>query len=62
MVGQLDIVEIIKDLYKDNFNNFIADLSDDVRERFLISLNNNKTNVVINLGYLLVSRTILFSS
>ena len=26
-MGQPDTVEIIKDLYKDNFNNFIADLS-----------------------------------
>ena len=62
MVGQLDTIEIIKDPYKDNFNNLIADLSNNIRERFLISLNNNKTNMVINLGYSLVSRTILFSN
>ena len=52
---------MIKDPYKDNLNNLIADLSDNVRERFLISLSDNKTNTVINLGYLSVSRAILSS-
>ena len=60
MPDQLTI-EIIKDPYKDNLNDLIADLSDDARERFLISLSDNKTNAVINLGYLLVSRAILSS-
>jgi len=62
MVGQLATIEIIEDLYKDDLNDLIADLSDNIRERFLISLNNDKTNAVIDLGYLLVSQTILFSS
>ncbi len=60
--GQLATIEIIKDPHKDDFNNFVADLSNNVRERFLTSLNNDKTNAVINLGYLLVSQTILFSN
>jgi len=51
-------IEIIKDPYKDNLNNLIADLSNNAKERFLISLSNNKTNAIINLGYLLVSRAI----
>ena len=55
MVGQLAIIEIIKDLYKDDFNNLIADLSDDIKERFLASLSDDEINAVINLGYLLVS-------
>ena len=57
-MGQLAIIEIIKDPYKDDLNNLIADLSDDVRERFLTSLSDDKTNAVINSGSLLVSRTI----
>jgi len=61
-VGQPDTIEIIKDPHKDNLNNLIVDLSNNARERFLASLNNNETNAVINLGYLLVSRTIPFSS
>ena len=56
-VGQLAIIKIIKDLYKDDLNKLIADLSDDIKERFLASLSDNKTNAVINLGYLLVSQT-----
>ena len=55
MVGQLATIEIIKDLYKDNFNDLIVDLNDNIRERFLVNLSNNKINAVINLGYLLVS-------
>ena len=51
-------INIIKDLYKDDFNNLIADLNNNIRERFLVSLNNDKINTVINLGYLLVSQTI----
>ena len=62
MVGQLDTIEIIKNLHKDDFDDLVVDLSNNIRERFLASLNNNKTNIVINLGYLLVSQTILFSS
>ena len=54
-------IEIIKDPHKDNLNDLIADLSNNIRERFLISLSNNKTNAVINLGHLLVSRAILSS-
>jgi len=54
MPDQLTI-EIIEDPYKDDLNDLIVDLSDDVRERFLTSLSNNKTNAIINLGYLLVS-------
>jgi hypothetical protein len=54
-VGQLATIEIVKDPYKDDFGNLIADLSNNIRERFLISLNNNKTNAVINLGYSLVN-------
>ena len=60
-MGQLATIEIIKDPYKNNFNNFIADLSNNAKEKFLASLNNNKTNTVINLGYLLVSQIMLFS-
>jgi len=55
MAGQLATIEIIKDLYKDNLDNFITDLSNNIRERFLTSLNDNETNTVINSGYLLVS-------
>ena len=55
MVGQLATIEIIEDLYKDNFNDLIVDLSDDVKERFLVNLSNDEINTVINLGYLLVS-------
>ena len=62
MAGQPATIEIIKDPYKDDFDDFIVDLSNNIRERFLASLNNNKTNIIIDLGYLLVSRTILFSS
>ena len=54
-MGQLAVIEMIKDLYKDDLNNLIADLSNNTRKRFLASLSNNKTNAVINLGYLLVS-------
>ena len=54
-MGQLAIIKIIKDLYKDDFNNLIADLSNNIRERFLASLSNNEINAVINLGYLSVS-------
>ena len=50
-----DTIDIIKDLYKDDLDDLIADLSNDIRERFLVSLNNDETNAVINLGYLLVS-------
>ena len=61
-MGQPDTVKIIKNPHKDTLNDLIADLSDDVRERFLVSLNDDETNVVINLGYLSVSQTILFNS
>ena len=50
-------IDIIKDPHKDDLNDLIADLSNNIRERFLTSLSNNKTNTVINLGYLLVSQT-----
>ena len=60
-VGQLATIEIIKDLYKDDLNNLITDLSDDIRERFLINLSDDEINAVIDLGYLLVSQTMLFS-
>ena len=56
-----DTIDIIKDLYKDDLDDLIADLSNDTRERFLISLSDDKTNTVINSGYLLVSQTIPFS-
>ncbi len=55
MVGQLATIEIIKDLYKDDLDDFVVDLSDNVREKFLISLSDDETNVVINSGYLLMS-------
>ena len=55
MVGQLVTIKIIKDLYKDDLNNLVVDLSDDIRERFLANLSDDETNIVINLGYLLVS-------
>jgi hypothetical protein len=54
-VGQLAIIEIIKDPHKDDFNNLIADLSNNIKERFLTNFSNDETNAVINLGYLLVS-------
>ena len=60
MPDQLTI-EIIKDPHKDDLNDLIADLSNNIRERFLISLSNNETNAVINLGHLLVSQAILYS-
>ena len=55
MVGQLAIIEIIEDLYKDDLNDLVADLSNDIRKRFLASLSDNKINAVIDLGYLSVS-------
>jgi hypothetical protein len=60
-VGQLATIKIVEDPYKDDFNNLIADLSDDIRKRFLISLSDDKINTVIDLGYLLMSQTMLFS-
>jgi len=54
-------MEIIKDPYKDDLNDLIVDLSNNIRERFLASLSDNKTNIIINLGYLLASRTMLSS-
>ena len=54
-MGQLATIEIIKDLYKNDLNDLVADLSNNARERFFVSLSDNKTNAVINLGYLLVS-------
>ena len=48
-------MEIIKDPHKDDFDNFVVDLSDDIRERFLINLSDDEINAVIDLGYLLVS-------
>ena len=60
-MGQLATIEIIEDPHKDNFNDLVVDLSNDIRKRFFISLSDNKTNTVINLGYLSVSQTMLFS-
>ncbi len=57
----LNTIDIIKDLYKDDLNDLVVDLSNDIRERFLVSLNDDKINRVIDLGYLLVSWTMLFS-
>ena len=54
-MGQLTTIKTIKDPHKDDFNDLVVNLSDNIRERFLTSLSNNKTNTVINLGYLLVS-------
>ena len=59
--GQPATIEIIKDPHKDNLDDLITDLSNNIKERFLISLSDDKTNIVINLGYLLVSWTMLFS-
>jgi len=61
MAGQLPIIEIIEDPHKDNLNDFIINLSNNVKKRFFINLSDNKTNAVIALSYLLISRTILFS-
>ena len=60
-MGQLVTIEIIEDPHKDDLNNLVVDLSDNAKERFLASLSNDKTNAVINLGYLLVSQTMPFS-
>ena len=60
MVGQLATIKIIKDLYND-LNDLIADLNNNIRESFLINFSDNKTNAVINLGYLSVSQTMLSS-
>ena len=60
MVGP-NTIDIIKDPYKDDFDNFVTDLNDDARERFFASLSNNKTNMIINSGYLSVNWTILSS-
>ena len=54
-MDQLATIEIVKDPYKDDLDDLIANLSNNIRERFLASLSNNKTNTVINLGYLLIS-------
>ena len=62
MAGQPAIIEIIEDLHKDDLNDFVVDLSNNTKEKFFISLSDDKTNMVINSSYLLVSRTILFSS
>ena len=56
-VGQLAIIKIIKDPHKDDFDDLVADLSNNVRERFLTNFSNDKTNAVVDLGYLLVSWT-----
>ena len=53
----LNTIDIIKDLYKDDLDDFVVDLSDDARERFLVSLSDDKTNTVINSSYLSVSQT-----
>ena len=50
-------IDIIKDLHKDDLNDLVADLSNNTRERFFISLSDNKTNTVIDSDYLSVSRT-----
>ena len=55
MVGQLATIKIIKDPYKDDLNDLIINLSNNIRERFLINLNDDKINAVINSGYLSVS-------
>ena len=60
-MGQLATIEIIKDLHKDDFDDLVVDLSNDVRERFLTSFSDNKINTVIDLGYLLMSWIILSS-
>ena len=54
-------INIIEDLHKDNFDDFVTDLNNNARERFLASLNNDETNTVIDLDYLLVSWTMLSS-
>ena len=60
--GQPNTIEIIKNLHKNDFDDLVADLSNNVKKRFLASLNNDKTNAVINSGYSSVSQTVLFSS
>ena len=55
MAGQLLIIEIIEDPHKDNLNDFIVDLSDNIKKIFFTSLSDNKTNAVIVLDYLLIS-------
>jgi len=62
MAGQPATIEIIKDFYKDNLENFIVDLSDNIKEKFFASLNDDETNMVINSGYLLISWIIPFNS
>ena len=59
--SQLLIIEIIKDLRKNNLNNFIADLSNNTKKKFFISFSDNKTNTVIVLSYLSISRIMLSS-
>ena len=54
-------IDIIEDLYKDDLDDFVVNLSDNVRKRFLTSLSDNKINIVIDLGYLLVNQTMLSS-
>ena len=55
-------IKIIKDLYKNDLNDLIADLNNNIKKKFFVSLSDDKNNTVIDLGYILVSQTILFSS
>ena len=50
-------IDIIKDPHKDDLDDLVVDLSNNIKERFFASLSNDKTNTVIDLGYLLVSQT-----
>ena len=62
MAGQPATIEIIEDPYKDNLDDFVTDLSDNIKEKFLASLSDDKTNAVINSSYSSISQTILFSN
>ena len=62
MAGQPATIEIIEDLHKDDLDDLVVDLSDNVKEKFLASLSNDETNAVINSGYSSMSWTIPFNS
>ena len=55
-------IKIIKNPHKDDLDDLVADLSDDIREKFLVSLSDDENRAVIDSGYTSVSQIIPFSS
>ena len=55
-------IKIIKNPYKDDLDDLIVDLNDNIKEKFFVSLSDDENRAVIDSGYILVSQTIPFSS